>query len=133
MSALKTIREKLKQFPELQVDDLHNSITVSPQNSNGFEVSIKVNNDSYTVFLGGWHSHFTSDNEAVNCFALGLSKECRLKVTSAGDFAYRWQVEYSQSSNWHDPTTIEVGEEVVLFLFPFWRKRTIQYLQNSVF
>ena len=52
------------------------------------------------MFFNGWREDFQQPEEALDCFAFGLSDECRLKETRRGSFAYRWTVESKQNGEW---------------------------------
>ncbi|MDA7428136.1 hypothetical protein PGB28_06680 [Primorskyibacter aestuariivivens] len=78
------ILEKLEQYTGFTVDVHEDSISVTCQNPESFDVSIVADGDVYQVNFDGWHEHFDAEQGALNCFAFGLSKECRLKVVSRG-------------------------------------------------
>jgi hypothetical protein len=62
----------------------------------------------------------------LNCFAFGLSDQCRLKVCLRGGFAYNWTVESKENGNWVEDSTTG------LFLFPFWKRKHVCYLRNNL-
>ena len=82
--------------------------------------------DSYTVFFEGWHEEFDDSEEALNCLAFGLSKDCRLKEHSRGSTPYKWTVEYLDGDNWEESSTTGT------FFFPFWKSKKMRYLQNNL-
>lgn len=124
MSAIQELKEKLDKYPQLKYDLEGSSISVLPEN--GFTVWLSENEQSYTVGYDGWHEEFSSKEEALNCFAFGLSADCRLKVSKFGNTAYKWIVQYHQDEEWHNDSTAG------LIFVPFWRKRTVVYLHNAV-
>ena len=124
MPAIAAIREKLQRYPQLRYDDTAHSITVHPSTPDGFPVSLYVRGDRYTVHFAGWHEEFDSESEALNCFAFGLSEQCRLRVSSRGSCDYRWTVQHCRDGAWRDDS------EAGLILFPFWLRRSERYLQN---
>lgn len=126
MSAIETIRAKLQKYPQLRYDHTPDSITVEPASPDGFFVTLQEGGGSYTVSFDGWHEHFDSEAEALNCFAFGLSDECRLRVTSRGSSDYCWTVQHLVDGDWRD------GSETGLIFFPFWRRRSVRFLQNRV-
>ena len=97
-----------------------------PTSNNGFTVGLAVNQNSYTVSFDGWHEDFESREEALDCFAFGLSSECRLKEYRRGNFAYKWTVESKENGGW-----VEEGTTGLL-LFPFWMRKEVRYLQNDL-
>jgi hypothetical protein len=125
-SAIEAIREKLPRYPELRAAETASSITVQPQQSNGFPVRLDEYSRGFTVSFAGWHEEFDSASEALNCFAFGLSESCRLRVLSRGSFDYRWTVQHFRDGAWHDDS------ETGLLVFPFWLHRRERYLQNHV-
>jgi hypothetical protein len=124
MSAIETIRAKLQKYPHLRYEHTPGSIIVEPESPDGFFVSFQEDDGSFTVGYDGWHEHFDSEAEALNCFAFGLSDECRLRVKSRGGSDYCWTVQHLVDGDWHD------GSEVGLIFFAFWRPCRERFLQN---
>ena len=124
MPAIETIRQKLQRYPELRYDETPDSITVHPASSAGFAVALYQRDGGYTVSFAGWHEEFDSEAEALNCFAFGLSEECRLRVLSRGRWDYRWIVQHIVEGAWQDES------ETGLIFFPFWLRRHERTLQN---
>lgn len=124
---IEKILDKLKKYPDTNYDLTDKSIVIRPKNNSGFPVILTVNSDNhYTVAFDFWHEEFINEDEALNCFAFGLSQECRLKLTKRGNTAYKWTVEYRDSETWKEHSTTG------LFNFSFWRPKTIEYLQNDL-
>jgi hypothetical protein len=126
MNVIEEIKAKLQKYPHTKFETDSNSISVPPTSEDGFTVGLSVNQDSYTISFNGWHEDFQDKEEALNCFAFGLSSECRLKEYRRGDFAYRWTVESKENGEWAEDGTTG------LFLFPFWMKKEVRYLQNNL-
>jgi hypothetical protein len=126
VTAIEKIKAKLAKYPDTSFRIEGNSIFVCPEGENGFEVGLIQAEGEYTVCFEGWHETFSNENEALNCFSFGLSTKCRLKEFRYGDFAYKWVVESNQKGSW-----IEYGTTGLL-LFPFWRKKSVVYLQNQL-
>ncbi|GAB1267028.1 hypothetical protein NBRC116493_02810 [Aurantivibrio infirmus] len=124
MSTIDKIKEKLRKYPSLISKEEEGSISVTPPN--GFTVSLYESTDDYTVGYDGWHEEFASEDEALNCFAFGLSKECRLKIYSRGGMDYKWIVEYLHEGEWQADSTTG------LIFFPFWRRLSVTYKYNEV-
>ena len=97
-----------------------------PTSSDGFTVGLTANQNSYTVSFDGWHEDFESHEESGNCFAFGLSSDCRIKEYRRGNIAYKWIVESKESGEWVKDS------ETGLFLLPFWEKKEVRYLQNDM-
>ncbi|QDF74757.1 MULTISPECIES: hypothetical protein [Shewanella] len=124
MSAISQIVEKLQKFPELDYEQSEDFISVNPPN--GFNVWLTENENSFTVGFAGWHEDFSEIEDALNCFAFGLSDKCRLKVYKRGSSEYKWIVQALRENEWYDDS------ETGLLFFPFWRKKQVMILQNTV-
>jgi|GEM_PF-2755409 len=80
--------------PEVNFEQKDGAITIFPNEPTGFAVSLFVHSDmAYTVYFDSWHEEFTQAEEALECFAFGLSDQCRLKVSKRGGKPYKWTVE----------------------------------------
>ena len=126
MTAVEQIVARLGRHPELAYHMTVGSITVEPPGDDGFSVSLSQGVGEWIVAFDGWHDRFTSEDEALNCFAFGLSDRCRLRVHLRGSFAYRWTLEARTDGGWWEEST--VGR----LFFPFWRRLRIVYRQNGV-
>lgn len=128
MDPLTEIRTRLDKYPDLAVIDEENMITVSAKSGDGFDVWFSVDDDEYTVGFEGWHQHFEKDEveDALSCFAFGLSNECRLKVVSRGGTPYKWAMEAMEDGKWVTYST------TALLWAPFWRKKAVNYLSNNI-
>ena len=126
MNVIEEIQAKLQKYPHAKFESDDNAISVFPTSNEGFIVSLIVNPNSYTVSFNGWHEDFQRAEEALNCFAFGLSADCRLKEYRRGDFAYKWTVEAKEKGEWVEDGTTG------LFLFPFWKSKEVRYLQNDL-
>lgn len=121
------IKEKIKPFKDLEIlEELENSITVKPKHEKSFPITFIVGNNSYSVHFKGWNSTLTSEEEALDLFAFGLSNDCRLQVFSAGNVEFKWILETKENNKW-----IKSGEEKIV-LFPFWQKKKIETYQNKI-
>lgn len=127
MNPIEELKRRLDSIPNARYNSDDSSITVLPNDADGFEVTlIKNSANSYTVFYNGWHEDFEDVEETINVFGLGLSDECRLKEYRRGNFAYKWTVETLEDGRWCEQDT------TALLLFPFWRKSQVRYLQNRL-
>jgi hypothetical protein len=126
MDPIEEIKTKLRKYPHLKYESDASSIRVLPMSDDGFTVELEGTHGRYTVSFNGWHENFNDAAEALDCFAFGLSDQCRLKEYRAGNFAYRWAVESKQDGQW------VVDSETALFIFPFWRRSEVVYLQNRL-
>jgi hypothetical protein len=126
MNPIEEIKTKLRKYPNAKYESTDSSITVLPSSNVGFAVGFEGIAGRYTVSFNGWHEDFTDASEALDCFAFGLSDECRLKEYRRGNFSHRWVVESKQNGQW------VADSETGLFLFPFWRRADVVYLQNNL-
>jgi hypothetical protein len=126
MDPIAEIRNRLTKYPQARSESGANSITVLPADDKGFPVSFAVAGSEYVVSFSGWHEHFTDANEALNCFAFGLSEDCRLKVYKRGNLEHRWTVESRSNGNWVEDSTTG------LLFFPFWQRPRVEHLQNRL-
>jgi hypothetical protein len=126
MNPIEEIKTRLRKYPNVKYESTASSITVFPSSNTGFNVSLDAAPGRYTVSFNGWHENFADTSEALECFAFGLSGECRLKEHRRGRFAYRWTVESKQNGQW------VADSETGLFLFPFWKRAEVIYLQNNL-
>lgn len=126
MNPIELIKEKLKKYPHIKYEEGLKSIRLFPAAPNGFSVSMHLESEGITIYYDdGWHETFQKEDEALNCFSFGLSENCRLRVTSRGNFRHKWQVQALVTGNW------ETESETGLLLFPFWKKPNVYFLQNK--
>ena len=126
MSAIDKIKDKLKKYPQLSCQINDNKIYVEPSSPAGFTVWLTENNPGYTVGFDGWHEEFDNEDEALNCFAFGLSDKCRLKVLKRGNMPYSWSVEIKYDDEWNEDS------KTGLIFVPFWKTKSIEYLTNPI-
>jgi len=126
MSILGEVRQRLKKYPDVTFAETPSSIEVMPNHETGFPVSIHIDDGAVSVFFDGWHEHFNSEPEALNCFAFGLSDSCRLRVVYFGDTPTKWTVETQQNGTWVPDSTTG------MIFVPFWRPRRVEFLQNQL-
>ena len=124
---IEKIESRLSNYPDVRYESNVSSITVYPAAADGFSVMLTQNlGNGYTVSFEGWHEDFEDAEEAMNVFALGLSDECRLREYRRGRFPYKWTLESWEDGEWVEQSTTG------LFLFPFWMKSQVRYLQNKL-
>ncbi len=130
MKIVEEIEARLRKYSGVQYEVSDDAVTVPPDTEDGFEVSLRIATTApdpeITVYFNGWHEEFSSSQEALNCFAMGLTKECRLKEWSRGEKAYKWCLEILQNGGWEAYSTTS------LFFAPFWKAKKVRYLQNNL-
>ena len=124
MSMIAEIKNRLGQYPDLQYTEESRRISVTPEG--GFTVWAADNGGSFTIGFEGWHEEFETKEEALDCFAWGLSADCRLMIVSRGGRPHKWTVQRRESGEWFTDSTAG------LLFFPYWRKRKVDYKQNAV-
>lgn len=126
-SSIADFKARLADHPDVRVEEATGRLEIMPSDENGFGIILVDDGDGWTVtFGGGWHEHFKSPEEAIDCAGFGLSDRCRLRVDARGGFAHRWTVEHFDGRTWSDESTTG------LMFFPFWRRKSVCYLQNTV-
>ena len=123
--ALSVIRDKLNRHSNISYTETEISISVPPESSEGFEVTIRESGDNHIVSFDGWHEEFSDSTDAINCFGFGLTNRCRLKVDLKGSRPYRWTMQYFEHESWNDDSVVG------LLAFQFWQRSSVQYLQNQ--
>ena len=126
MNAIEKIKAKLSAYPDVRYSEHPNQIEVHPRDQSGFTVGLQITPAGFTVHFEGWHEEFTSEEEALDCFAFGLSPKCRLAVVLRGNTPTKWVVEWFEDGDWTPDS------ETGLLLQPFWRSARVTYLQNRV-
>ena len=124
MDPIQQLKQRLERHPELKFRITSNSVVVGSPSVNGFGVSFHASSLAYVVHFDGWHEHFVSADDALDCFAFAYSGRCRLAVTYRGRVPVKWVLEHFNGVEWL--TESEVGH----FFVPFWRKARVEYRQN---
>ena len=106
IDALAELRRRLTERPEIEFTEAAGQITIEPSNEFGFAASLEVRQGSHTVSFDGWHEHFESGEEALDCLAFGLSPACRLKIAFRGASACSWTVQSMHAGEWVDDSTV---------------------------
>ena len=65
MTAIETIKEKLKKYPHINFEETENYISVLPTSDKGFTVSLEISRDGFKVFYNGWHEDFEEELKRV--------------------------------------------------------------------
>lgn len=125
MDLIDEIKSRLARYPELSYTATEKSVEVAPSSPTGFCVGLSIDAHEYTVYFDGWHEHFESTEEALNCFAMGvISGTFRIAITDRGATPVRFALEVREGEQW-------VCRSVTgLLLQPFWRPKRTRYLMN---
>lgn len=119
------IKERLLKYPSCRYEATSSSLTIHAE-VGGFDVGVHLDNHGFTVSFDGWHEHFATEDEALECFAFGLSDACRLEVSYRGELPTSWTVQTFKNGEWISESTTG------LLLVPFWRSKSIRHLQNHL-
>ena len=125
VTAIEKIKAKLSKYPDARYSESLHGISVPPRDRSGFTVGLSVTDGGFTVFFNGWHEEFETEESALNCFAFGLSPDCRLAVSFFGPWEVKWVVEALENGVWTPDS------ETGLFL-PIWRYARVEYRQNQL-
>ena len=123
---LEQLIDKFSNRPGLKTDLTGNTFSIIPSELGGFKLWIREDKGrKFTVGFDQWQETFNDATQALACFALGLSKDCRLKVASRLGARYQWTVQQYVGGLWVDGS---VHLEKIDSIWPF---RKIEYLQND--
>ena len=125
MDAIAKVKQRLADRPEFTFTEKPDYIEVFPPTPDGFPVALAVEPEGFAVYFGGWHEHFESETDALNCFSYGLLGDCRLKIRYRGSTAYKWTLEHRRNGHW-----VAEGTKAS-FIFPFWRRKREAVLCNQ--
>jgi hypothetical protein len=126
LSVIEEVKAKLLKYPNIKYQIGDDYIRVFPVSEGGFEVGLMVLEGEYKVNFEGWYERFEDKDEALNCLAFGLTTKCRIKEYRRGNIDYKWTLESKENAQWVEQGTVS------LIFFPFWRKKEIKYLQNTL-
>jgi len=128
MNPFHEIKTKLEKYPDVTIEEKESHICALAETEDGFDVWFTEDEREYTVGFSCWHEHFDKNEleEALNCFAWGLSEVCRLKVYSRAGSEYKWIVQSFEADHWVNFSTTS------LFNFSFWKKTGITYKKNGL-
>jgi hypothetical protein len=103
LGVVKEVVDLLKKYPQVKFERRDDSVLVPPTSPEGFPVMIEqIWEGHYAVSFGGWQKDFSTLEEAVSCFVMGLSNHCRLKVESKGKKPVRWTLEQLENADWKE-------------------------------
>ncbi len=118
--------DKFSNHPGLKTEHVDNTFAILPRDETGFRLWIREEKGrKFTVGFDRWQETFNDATQALACFALGLSKDCRLKVFSRLGARYHWTLQQFQGGLWVDGS--EYKEKIV----SIWPFRKTEYLQND--
>ncbi len=69
---------------------------------------------------------FFDYEKALECFFMGLSNRCRLKVQERGGSRSNWTLEYLDGTDWRE------GSSTQRLIHQFWKPVVTTYLQNDL-
>jgi hypothetical protein len=126
------IENLLDNFSGFEKKSDNQSITVYPNDKNGFLVSLIVEPGEYIVQWGPCHHHFDNNfdydtmQRGVDLFWAGLSDITRLLAYSKGNKEYNWIFQIKEDSEW------KTVDNTMVILNQFWLKKTEKIYQNKI-
>lgn len=126
MDLIAELKSRCERVPGLVLEVNGDSIAVRPKSDKGFTVWLYIEGKQIVVGYEAWHERFSSEQKAARCFIDGLKGVRRLKTFYRGEKPYKWVVEHLNGDRW-----IEYSRTELIFS-PFWRKRRIRILQNTI-
>lgn len=87
-------------------------LRVFPRDEGGFEVTLARTPAGWAVSFDGWYQEFTTEDQAVECVAFGMSDACRLRSWHRDGQPMRWTVEACIEGEWIE------GRTTGLLFFP---------------
>lgn len=124
MKTLAELRQRLESRADIRFTSGDRQLTIHAKDENGFDITVIDEQSRVTVYFEGWHEHFETMEEALQCVGFGLSGECRVKVDRRGSTTYRWTLQYRDGEDWRFESSTSV------IFCPFWKTRSTSYLQN---
>ncbi len=124
MKTLAELKQRLEDHPDIRFESSDKQLTIYASGPGGFDISVIDEENQVTVYFEGWHQHFDTTEEALQCVGFGLSGESRIKVERRGSTAYRWTLEYRDGDDW------KFDGLTSLVFYPFWKTGCVSYLQN---
>ena len=98
---------------------------VCPKAAGGFDVSIEIEDDEFTVATDTWHDHFDDAERAIRRCVYSLTSIMRVQRTFRGSQVVRSELQGWNGFSWE--TTSVMG----LIFVPFWRRKHIEYIKNN--
>jgi hypothetical protein len=126
MAAIEKIIGTLSGHPGVKFGRVGNRLEVEPQGPDGFPVSFIQETSGFTVLLGPCRWHFEDEKEALDHFAFGLTRKCRLREIRRGR-PYRWIVEQKTAGGWSPMN------ETGILSFRVWKRKEERMYQNGLF
>jgi hypothetical protein len=126
MDPIAEIWKRLEKYPTARIEKGETWIRYLPRSPEGFTVEFLVEDGEYVVAFEGWHERFHDVDEALKCFAFGISDKCRLQIVSRGGTPHKWIVECYRDGEW------VADSETGLLLFRFWQSPRVEFRQNTL-
>ena len=124
MNPIDELVRQLAKHPELKYKATATSVTIQAPTADGFQVHMSASRSEYVVGFDGWHEHFKSPEEALNCVTFAYSGRCRVATTYRGWIPVKWVLEHLEGDVW------VADSEVGHFFVPFWFRPRVVYRQN---
>jgi len=99
------ILQRLARRPDVSFHRDGDLLRVLPKDEQGFEVVLAGTDAGWTVSFDGWHQSFTTEEQAIECVAFGMSDACRLRTWHRDGQTMRWTVEARIEDEWVEGRT----------------------------
>jgi len=126
MNVIGEIKARLDKHSGVRYQSGRDFVSIPPQDSNGFAVRLDIDRSGFIVSFDGWHEPFANGEDALDCFAWGLSDACSLEVEFRGGMETKWIVQSLEDGSWVSDS------EVGLIVIPFWLRKKIVHRQNHL-
>jgi hypothetical protein len=132
MAPIDEIKLFLSNYPDLNVEETADSISVLPKDFSGFKVRFKQWKNGYILSYGNWHEYLPKSElgakVALGLFKFGLSDSCKLTICRKGN------IDYHCSLSYNDPTIYQwtIIAKQKIFIYPFWEPEEVKVLQNDL-
>lgn len=126
---IESIINILTEFSGIEFESTDYSVTVLPENENGFLVSISVEPEEFIIQWGNCHRHFEiaqEKDEALNLFWAGLTNITRIRAYSHESDEFQWIYEIKEKDTW------EVIDNTKFLFHKFWKPKVEKIYQNSL-
>jgi hypothetical protein len=121
------LAEFVRELPQASPKITDDQVTLPPRGSDGFMVWMTYDRDQIVISLGGWFENFRKQEEceAVRWYLLGISRACRLRVTSRGSRDVRWTIQRPTTAGWRTDSVTQLA------VLPSLRRSSVRVLQNN--
>ena len=127
VNSIADLKSWLTSETKLSWKDADKILQIEAPSAAGCSVWIVKDDDEWTVGLGeGWHDHFETEAQAVECCLQGCTGKIREVTKYRGNVPYHWSAQVQIDGQWQTVSTTG------MLFFPFWRRKRVEYRTNPV-